>query len=297
MNVRSLLRQPLLTVAFHDREARWTLGGRGAIRRPGRVVLPPGLLDDGVITDSAVAGRLLAEAPGFPGNARMQVAAALPAQRSIFRQLDLPPLKGRQFDELAEREIRREMPMLGENAHVAWRRIGERDGKVIVFVIGVARDVLDSHVAALRSAGLHPQSLDLRIIAAARAIGQPDCIVANVEDDEMEIGIFRDGLPAIVRYVAMTSPCGEPAWTDQAIEELARTLKFYRDSHRNDAIVDSLPVTFVGGAAHHVVLGGGVSAATGHEVAMPPLRLTVAPERETVSYAANIGLALKDLAA
>jgi hypothetical protein len=56
-------------------------------------------------------------------------------------------------------------------------------------------------------------------------------------------------------------------------------------------------VTFVGGAAGRAVFDGKVAAATGHEVALPPLRLSVTPELEAASFAVNAGLALKDLAA
>ncbi len=297
MKMRRLLGQPLLTIAIHDREARWTLGGRSRVRAQGRVALPPGALSDGVVADPATTGQLLRDGDGFPRGSRMQVVVAIPAQRSVFRQVELPLMRGKQFDELVAREIRREMPMLAENAHISWQRVADREGKGVVFVVGVARDVLDSHIAAVRAAGLQPQSVDLRIIAAARAVGATDAIIANIEDDEMEIGIFIEGVPAIIRYVAMSAPCGEPAWRDQVGEELARTLKFYRDSHRDDVTIDALPITFVGGAARHAILAANITASTAHEVAMPALRLTITPEQETQSYAANIGLALKDLAA
>jgi len=222
---------------------------------------------------------------------------ALPAQRSVFRQLELPALRGAQFDELVEREIRREMPMLAENAYVSWKRTSDVDGKAQVFVVGVARDVLDSHVAAAREAGLQPYAVDLRIVASARAIGQSDCIVAHTEPNEIEIGVFREGVPAIVRHVMMASMPADPAWQAQLREELARTLKFYRDSHRDDALITTLPIGFVGGVAQQAILSEGVTAATGHDVALPPLRLAVEPTEQAVCFATNVGLALKDLAA
>jgi len=36
---------------------------------------------------------------------------------------------------------------------------------------------------------------------------------------------------------------------------------------------------------------------TGRELEMPPLRLVLTPEQDTVGFAANVGLALKDIAA
>jgi Tfp pilus assembly PilM family ATPase len=297
MNIRSILRQPLLTVAIHEREARWTLGLPGRITAYGATRLPVGMVDDGVILDSAAAGLVLRESADFPGSSRMRVVIALPAQRSVVRQIELPMLRGRQFAELVERETRREMSALADNAYVSWKRTGVRDGKAQVFVVGVARDVLDSHAAAIRAARLRPFAADLRIIAAARALGQPDCIIANIEEEEIEIGIFRGGVPAIMRFVAMSSSALEQAWSDQITEELARTLKFYRDSRREDDVVSRLPIMLVGGAAQHAMITSEVVASTGHEVGTPSLRLGLISDDETVRFAANIGLALKDLAA
>jgi Tfp pilus assembly PilM family ATPase len=187
--------------------------------------------------------------------------------------------------------------MLAENAYVSWQRTGTRGGNALVFVAGVARDVLDSHVAAARAAGLHPQAADLNVIAAARAVGAPDAIIACVEEREAELGIFRDGIPGIIRNIALTSPCGVPAWVEQLTAELERTLKFYRDSHRDDLTIDTVPVSFVGGAASHAAGASEIGVATGHDLAMPPLLLSVTPEQDTPAFASNIGLALKDLAA
>jgi Type IV pilus assembly protein PilM len=297
LNLRRLLRQPLLTVAFHEREVRWTIGHPGTITSSGHVPLPPGMVNDGLVVDSLAAGTVLRESPGFKGSGRMQVAIALPAQRSVFRQIEVPALRGKQFNEMVEHEIRRELPMVVENAYVSWQRTGERDGNALVFIIGVARDVLDSHMAAAWAAGLRPQSADLRVIAAARAVGASDAIIAHVEDLEVELGIFRDGIPWIIRNITMTSPCGEPAWTEQLAAELGRTLKYFRDSHRDDKLIDGVPISFVGGSARYAVMASEITASTGHEGALPVLRIQITPEQETAAFASNIGLALKDLAA
>ncbi len=297
MNVRSLLRQPILTIAIHQREARWTVGRAGRITSSGATPIPAGMVDDGVILDSAAAGLVLRESPDFPGSRRMRAVIALPAQRSVVRQLELPALRGRQFNELVEREIRREMPQLADNAYISWKRTGDREGKARVFFVGIARDVMDSHIAAICAAKLQPLAADLRIVAAARAVGTPDCIIANIEEDEIEIGIFRDGVPAIMRFIAMSAPTSDPAWGAQLSEEMARTLKFYRDSHRDDEVIAELPVCLVGGAAEHAVLESEIAAATDHAIAMPPLRLTLAQPSETIRFAANVGLVIKDLAA
>ena len=297
MNLRSILRQPVLTIAFHPSGVRWTIGGKRRVSSSGRVPLPAGSLSDGVVVEPDATGRILREARDFGGKGRMQVALAVPAQRTVFRVLELPRVKGKRFDELVSREIRREMPMMGENAYVSWTRLRDRDTNAVVFVVGVARDIVDSHVAAARAAGLHPQSADLRIIAAARAVGQSDSVIACVEDDEAEISIFRDGMPSVVRHVDLVAGAEDTEWARQLAEELTRTLKFYRDTHRDDELAGQLPITLVGDAAPRAMLAPEIREMTGREVEMPPLRLVLSPEQDTVGFAANVGMALKDIAA
>jgi Tfp pilus assembly PilM family ATPase len=285
-------------VAFHPNGVRWTVGSRGAVSRSGRVRFGDGTIVDGVIVHPDIAGRTLRDAPDFPGTFRMQVGLALPAQRTLFRVLEVPSVKDSQLSELVMREIRREMPMLNDNAYVSWKRIADVPGGAArVFVVGTARDIMDSHVAAAKAAGLQPQTADLRIVSAARAIGEPDCVVANVEEDEAELAIFRDGLPVIVRHVTLGSIGGVGEWSRQLAEELTRTLKFYRDTHRDDALADELPISFVGDAARQAMLAPEIAEVTGRAVEMPALRLMVFPEADTIGFAANVGIALKDIAA
>ena len=298
MNLRALLRQPVCTVAFYTNGVRWTVGSRGSVSGSGRVPLGDGTIVDGVIAYPDIAGRSLREAPDFPGTFRMQVGLALPAQRTVFRVLEVPSVKDSQLSELVTREIRREMPMLNDNAYVSWKRIADVPGGAArVFVVGTARDVMDSHIAAARAAGLQPQTADLRVVSAARAIGEPDCVIANVEEDEAELAIFREGLPVIVRHVTLGSMGGVADWSRQLAEELTRTLKFYRDTHRDDALADKLPISFVGDAAAQAMLAPEIGEITGRAVETPALRLLVFPEVDTFGFAANVGIALKDIAA
>ncbi len=295
MNLRSLLLQPLLTVVFHGREVRWTLGRAGRIAAHGREPLPLGMIDDGVIVDALAVGLCLRDTPDFPRGRRLQVISALPAQRAVLRQLELPSLPKRQFVELVQREVRREVPMPAHNAHVTWTPVGERDGRTAVFVVGIARDVLDSHIATLRAAGLRPQAIDLRLVAAARAVGGRDAIIANVERDEIELGIFRDGVPAILRFVPLSMADGDERWQSQVAEELARTIKFYRDSHREDDAVDRMPITLVGGAAS-LASEADLIGATGHDARVARLRLALDGGADALAFAANAGLVLKEAA-
>lgn len=297
MNLRSLLRQPVFTVALHDDEARWTLGRGGHVTGAGRVALAPGLINDGVVVDPAAVGQALRDAADFPGSVRMQTVVALPAARSVFRQIDVPHVEGKQFDEFVNREIRRELPMVAEHTHVSWRVADSNNGTARVVIIGVARDVLDSHVMALQEAGLAPVSADLRVISAARAVGRPSVVIAHIEDQEVELGVFDDGLPSIVRFVAMAAPCGDPAWTDQLTQELNRALKFVRDTRRDDTgQTASTPIVLVGAAARMTGVSDAIAQATGHPM-MTPSFAGGLPEPDALRFAANIGAGMKDLAA
>jgi Tfp pilus assembly PilM family ATPase len=298
VNLRSLLRQPVLTVAFHETEARWTVGRGRRISSAGRVRLVPGMIVDGVIAAPADVAALLHDDAFFAGTGRMQTVAVVPAQRCIIRQIDVPHVTGKAFDEFVVREIRRELPMIGEHTHVSWRVVDTAEGTARVFVVGVARDVLDSHIDTLKEVGLTPMSADLRVIAAARSVGRPRVVIVHLEDQEVELGVFERGTPSIVRVVSMTAPCGEPAWTDQLTQELNRALKFYRDSQRHSGEdAATIPVCIVGGAARVAGVADAIRSATGHEVVGASPGIELPPAQDALRFAANVGAAMKDLAA
>jgi Tfp pilus assembly PilM family ATPase len=227
----------------------------------------------------------------------MQTVAVLPAARSVLRQIRVPCVEGKAFDEFVEREIRRELPMVAEHTYVSWRAGSSEEGTANVFIIGVARDVLDSHVAALQEGNLAPVSADLRVISAARAVGRGTVVIAHIEDEEVEMGVFENGVPSIVRFVAMSAPCGDPAWIDQLTQELNRSLKFFRDSRRDDTgATASIPICIVGAAARVSGVAEAIARATGHDMMRPSFSVDL-PESEGLRFAANFGAALKDLAA
>lgn len=295
MNFRRFTRQPVLTLACYSDAVRWSLGPAGQIHQAGEVPLPEGLVSDGLVHDPAAVARLLRDDSAFPGSSRHRVVLGIPANRTVLRQLFVPPIDDKRLNELVQREIRREMPMLHENAHVSWTAVARAADRITIFVAGVAKDVLTSHVATAHAAGLSPESADLRIVAAARALGAPDAIIAHVEGAELEVAVVRGGVPVIVRTV--TSIGGREAWPSQVAEELTRTTKYYRDSHRSDeARADVLPVAFTGSASADLVIGG-IGSMLEQDVSMPQPMLQLPDESRAARFSVNAGLAMKELAA
>jgi hypothetical protein len=149
----------------------------------------------------------------------------------------------------------------------------------------------------LQEARLAPVSADLRVISAARAVGRASVVIAHMEDQEIELGVFDNGIPSIVRSVAMSAPCGDPAWTDQLTQELNRALKFVRDTRRDDAGKNATtPICLVGAAARISGAADAIAEATGHPI-MTPSFSDALPAADGLRFAANLGAAMKDLAA
>jgi hypothetical protein len=295
MNFRRFTRQPVLTLVCYSDAARWSLGPAGQVHQAGEVPLPEGLVSDGIVHQPAAVAKLLREDGAFPGSPRHRVVLGIPANRTVLRQLSVPPIDEKRLDELVQREIRRELPMLHENAHVSWTSVARSADRITIFVAGVAKDVLASHVATAHAAGLSPESADLRIVAAARALDVPDAIVAHAEGTELEVAVVRRGVPVIVRTV--TSIGGRDAWPSQVAEELTRTIKYYRDSHRADDMPSTaLPVAFTGAASADLVIGG-IGSMLEQEVSMPQPILHLPDESRAARFSVNAGLAMKELAA
>jgi hypothetical protein len=76
-------------------------------------------------------------------------------------------------------------------------------------------------------------------------------------------------------------------------EELARTLTFYNDGHREEPLDDNMPVYLAGEGLRESGADSAVESLTGHPVASWRPPIDPVPGLPTDTYAVNLGLLLK----
>jgi Tfp pilus assembly PilM family ATPase len=253
------------------------------------------MVADGVVVDPQAVGMQIRSLLTSHHVRNGKLVCSLTGQRSVHRILELPQMNAQLLREAIPREMKREMPVPLDEMHVSWQVIGGENGHLCVFALGVPRDILGPQVEAIKLAGRRAHSMDIKPLALVRAVGKPHALIADLEPESIDIIVVREAIPDTIRTVSLRYEFSEVEYRVRRLaEELARTVKFYSDTHREDPLPPSTPVYLTGSLAEEVASSGVVEASVGHPVGplSPPLEC---PHGLPVAtFMVNIGLALKE---
>ncbi len=256
--------------------------------------LEPGLVRDGVVGDSKAVGEHIKSLLAAHHVGKGNLVAGLTGQRCVPRILDFPQMEPRLLKEAVPREMKREMPVPLEEMHLSWQVIGNENGHLRVFILGVPRDVLGPQVETIRLAGAKLQSMDVKPLALVRAVGRGEALIADLEPESLDIIVVRRGVPATIRTVSLQREIDTTEDKARRLgEELARAVKFYNDTHRDELLQPSTPAYLTGSLAEATASSGVAEASVAHPVEplAPPLKYP--PDLPVAAFMVNIGLALK----
>lgn len=189
------------------------------------------------------------------------------------------------------------MPLPAEELYLSWQVVDStaiNGAGPLVFVIGTPRSIVDAEVMALRSAGISPPVLNLKILAMMRLVPQRNALVVNMEPDSLDIAVSVDGIPSIVRSLAQPSGIGQVEQVESLAEALEQTVHFYNLQHTESPIDFSWPLFLAGQSADDAEILWMVETVVPYRLA--PLAVPLdCPDGLPVSrYAVNIGLAVAE---
>ena len=292
-----LLQRPTIALSVEGTSARVLLarGNRGLAWA--EVPLEPGLVKEGVIADPQAVGialkSLLDSHRAFGG----RLIASVTGLRSIPRIIELPKMKPQMMEAAVAREAKREMPVPLDDIYLSWQPLAASNGHQRVFALGVPRDTLDPLLRAIAVTGKRAHAVDIKPPALARAVDRREAIIADVEPDSADIVVVTGGIPAIMRTVVSRGDGGAPEDSiDRCRGELARTIKSYNDTHRQEPLAPSTPLFLTGSLAEEAAAAiESLESLASYpvEALRPPLECP--PDLPIASYAVNIGLALKEV--
>jgi len=291
-----LLERPVVTLNIEGQCARVLVARGGRVVAWEETPLEEGLVKEGVIADPERVGGALRGLLKSDPVLGTKLIASVTGLRSIPRLLELPHMSPQEMDAAVFREAKREMPVPLADIYLSWQSLEKHDGHQRIFALGVPRDTLDPLLRALTLAGGRPYAVDIKPLALARAVNRRDAIVANVEPESADIIVVADGMPAIMRTVASRGGGSDTeASIDRFRGELARTVKFYDDTHRQETLPADTPLFITGSLAPEAVEAGPAEGQPRFPVEplAPPLECP--PGLPIHSYAVNIGLALKEV--
>jgi type IV pilus assembly protein PilM len=252
--------------------------------------LEPGLVEDGVVVDKATVSQRIRELMAVHGVGEKQVVVSISGIHSIYRVARLPRIPKEMFAEAARREMERVMPVPLNELYTSWQALPVSDVEIAICLVGLPRNTIDAMLDTLREAGVESRVMDIRPLALARVTDEKDGLIINVQPASFDIVVVVDGIPELLR--SLPFPSGDISVPDKVTaikEELDRTVTFYNSGHEGHPITADT-AAFVSGE-----LGEILAEALGYPVKPPPELLSCPEGFDVSEYAANIGLALKQV--
>jgi hypothetical protein len=284
------------TIDFDGRTIRVLIARGNEVLHWASTSVAADLMNQGLIGRPEGMAEQIAGLLGSDGIPRRCFVTSLTAHRAASRVLILPKVKPRFLDEAVRRKAKQEMPLPMQETYLTWQVVGSQHGQLQVYAFAVPRNIVDQQVHTLKAAGLKPRAMDLKPLALARAVGDPNCIVVNLEDQGFGVVLVANGAPEILRSVPQTAEEASPKErVEKLSQELDRTIRFYEEAHRGSTLPAGTRVYATGLLLESEEIRGLLAARTPYPVALPKPPMSLPDDFPVAAFSANLGLAMKDL--
>jgi type IV pilus assembly protein PilM len=190
---------------------------RGALQLAGVAIrpTPPGVIDNGVITDPETLSAALRGMLATLGSRNRRVVSSVASQSSlVVRPIEVPKSSREELSDMMQWEVERHIPFAASEVIMDFQPLVEPEqlppeAQNMEVLLAVAQeDMINAHVETLEGAGLEPLALDVEPLAASRSLidvnadqGAYDETIAllNVGAGTSEISVVRRGQLALTR--------------------------------------------------------------------------------------------------
>jgi len=266
------------------------------VEKWGTAPLSPGMVRDGVILQPQAVGAAIDALFQDLKITKGGLNATITGLSFTYRMFRLPRVSSALMTEAILRAAKKEIPLALDEIYLSWRIIETTKEEIEVFLFGAPRNLIDAALQTFSIAGVKPLSIDLKSLTLARAANRPDALVINFEPDCFDIVVVAEGLPVILHTVI---PRVEGVTLEDNVkrlaDELARTVDFYNITHAVNPIKSTVPVLLAGTLANDPKTTGLIQNSVEYHVEAMTSTLKAPPDFPEVSYAGNIGLALKGM--
>ncbi len=280
----------MVTLDIEDTCIRMMVVKGKRVEKAATIPLEPGLVKDGVVIDKVTVGQRIKALMSAQGVAEKQVVASISGIHSIYRAVSLPRLPKKMMADAARKEVERAMPVPLRELYTSWQAVDMSDVEIVICLVGLPRNTVDSVLDTLHEAGLKPHVMDISPLALSRVADDKDAIIINVQQVSFDIVVMIRGIPELLR--SLTFPAGDiPPDEKVAVlkEELDRTIVFYNSSHKANPITPSIAV-YASGELREMLV-----EALDYTVKPLPQLLFYPEGFDANEYVTNIGSVLKQL--
>lgn len=255
----------------------------------------PRLVNGNVVAEPFNLGRLIRDALARRGLPRGRIHCALPGAGALSRVVEVPRAGVRGRRKAVVPEAMRALGVSPGRHYVYWQTVDESADGQLVFVLATPRDAMRSLIETMRAAEIRPRTVDVTPLALARAVGQPDEIVIELDPSGVDLVIVLDDVPLVMRSVVF----GERALTleeaqEAALDLLVRELRAYEDVYVGSRVERTVPIYLAGDMGGGLRLADRIRSATGHAIGRLTPLIDYPDDFPVAEYLANVGLILKE---
>jgi len=294
--VTALIAKKVVTLYIDDTSLKLLVAKGNQVKKWATLPLEPGLIRDGVVADKAeVAAQIkgLLKSQNVGGR---KVIVGLSGLHCLFRVITLPRLPEAQLAEAVVWETKRALPVPVEELYISWQVVSTAGEETQVFLAALPRNAADTLIETLHEAGVKPYLMDLAPLALAKVVGEATAIVIDVRSAEVDIVVMVEGVPQLIRPLALPHEVSSLNEKLPAIkEELNRTIKFYNSSHPEKPLEPSIPIFASGELGEEPAVCQSLAKELNYSFLLLSSPLEYPEGLAPAHYMVNIGLAFKQL--
>lgn len=212
-----------------------------------RVLLAnPRFFREGQVSNtSRVAGLLRNVLKEMQGDFQRAVAA-VPGFQNTLRLLELPRASGLDPKVVIPQEASRTMRISMETYHLDWHQLSDRLGRTRWLTLAASRRSMASLLDTAQRAGVRVTNLELRPFALARAVNQPEAVIAWSAPDGCDVVILKDSVPVEHQSLFWGAELVEDSvFIDRLTEIVGRTIAAY-DAASPEPLSEEAPLYVCG---------------------------------------------------
>ena len=161
--------------------------------------------------------------------------------------MELPRTGGMNPSVVIPQEASRTMRVSTENYYLRWHRLPDRFDRARWLVLAASRRSIASFMDTAQRAGIRVAALDLRPFALARAINQPEAVIAWIAPDGCDVIIIKDWVPVEHQSLFWGAELVEDTvLVDRLTEIVGRTISTYNQTSPEGPISEEVPLYVCG---------------------------------------------------
>lgn len=211
---------------------------------------PPGVIQQGVITDAKLLGTTIKKLLSKSGIGAKRSVSSVAGANAVVRVIEVPRMTPTELAETMKWEVERHIPFAANDVEMDYQPIadtptatadGTENPNMEVLLAVAQRDLVAQHLEVLQAAGLNPVAIDVEPLAVGRALVNlsPNDLMArnvvtvNIGASNTDVAIFKSGVLRFPRDF----PLGGDNFSRAISDSMGLTMEQAEDEKRENAMI------------------------------------------------------------